>query len=457
MKKLSPLAIAAIADKIKSNQFVMQSPAQLKPSPHNAKKHPRGQKVKLRASIEAFGFTAPVLVDEDNVIIAGHCRKEVAEEMGLESVPTIILKGLGDVQKRALMLADNRIAELASWDQDQLILELNFLVENDFSVDLSGFSTGEHDILLEGSQVNAKKSDPDDLKEEDCKGPAVTLPGDLWVFDERHRLLCGSALDPAAYETLMQGDMAQMVISDPPYNEKVSNISGSGKIKHAEFAMASGEMSSAAFTTFLNSAFTLMHEHSEKNATAFYFMDWRHQREILDAAELVYGKLRQLCVWCKSNGGMGTFYRSQHELVFVFRKGDGPGINNFELGQNGRYRTNVWNYPGINTFKNKGHELLKLHPTVKPIALIADALRDCSHRKGLVLDAFAGSGTIILAAERTGRRARAIELEPKYVDTAIARWTRTVGKPVILYQTGQTYEEVMAERLSSRSYRGGAA
>jgi DNA modification methylase len=180
-------------------------------------------------------------------------------------------------------------------------------------------------------------------------------------------------------------------------------------------------------------------------------MDWRHAREIQDAARALFGSPRQLCVWAKDNGGMGTFYRSQHELVFVFKKGDAPHINNFELGQHGRYRTNVWNYPGVNTFKGKGYELLALHPTVKPVSLIADAIRDCSHRKGIVLDPFAGSGTILIAAERTGRYARAIELDPQYVDVSVKRWQRVTGAQAILAATGQTWDQVRAERLSAKN------
>jgi hypothetical protein len=239
-----------------------------------------------------------------------------------------------------------------------------------------------------------------------------------------------------------------MVITDSPYNVPIDgHVCGTGKVKHKEFAMACGEMSAKEFTAFLNAAMSQLHTFSQDGAVHYYFMDWRHVRELQDAALPLFGPPRQLCVWTKDNAGLGTFYRSQHELVFLFKKGEAPHINNFELGQHGRYRTNVWSYAGVNTLKGKGYELLALHPTVKPVSLIADAIRDCSHRNGIILDPFAGSGTVLIAAERTGRHARAIELEAKYVDVAVARWQRVTGKQAVLAATGQTWEEVQGERL----------
>jgi hypothetical protein len=223
-------------------------------------------------------------------------------------------------------------------------------------------------------------------------------------------------------------------------------VCGTGKIKHKEFPMACGEMSPKEFTAFLNAVMSHLCAFSKDGAVHYYFMDWRHVRELQDAALPVFGPQLQLCIWSKDNAGLGSFYRSQHELVFVFKKGDAPHINNFELGQHGRYRTNVWSYPGVNTLKGKGYELLALHPTVKPVSLVADAIRDCSHRKGIILDPFAGSGTILIAAERTGRHARAIELDPQYVDVAVKRWQRVTGRQAVLAATDQTWEEVQAER-----------
>jgi len=289
--------------------------------------------------------------------------------------------------------------------------------------------------------------DPDDVQVEAVLEEPVSQLGDLWQLGE-HRLLCGDALDAASYAAVLDGEQAQMSISDVPYNVPIDgHVCGGGKIKHREFAMASGEMSPAEFTAFLGKYFAHTHAALIDGGISFAFIDWRHAPELLAAAAPRFEAPRQMCVWVKDNAGMGTFYRSQHELVYAFKKGSAPHINNFELGQHGRYRTNVWNYPGVNS--GKGRQLLALHPTVKPVSLIADAIRDCSHRKGIVLDSFAGSGTILIAAERTGRRARAIELDPGYVDVAVQRWQRVTGKKAVLAATGQTWDEVDTERSHS--------
>lgn len=430
--------------------IIEQSPDELKPWPNNPRTHSDKQLVKLKASIQKFGFTAPVLVDESNVILSGHGRVQAAKELGLVTIPTRLISGLTEAKKRAYVIADNKLSQLSGWDNNLLKAEMEILIQEDFDIEATGFSTAEIDIMLDGTEESVG-SDPDDLQPEDIVGEIVSRYGDLWQLGN-HFLLCGDALNIDCYKAVMQGDLAQMSITDPPYNVPIEgHVCGSGKVKHKEFAMASGEMSPSEFTGFLSKAFSHMHAFAQDGAILYSFMDWRHAREVLDAASPLFGSPRQLCVWAKDNGGMGTFYRSQHELVFVFKKGDAPHINNFELGQHGRYRTNVWNYPGVNTFKGKGYELLALHPTVKPVSLIADAMRDCSHRKGIVLDPFAGSGTVLIAAERTGRHARAIEFDPQYVDVAILRWQRVTGKQAVLVLTGQTWEQVRAERSIAKN------
>jgi len=422
-----------------------QSPDNLKPWPNNPRTHSEKQLVKLKASIHRFGFTAPVLVDEFNVILSGHGRVQAAKELGLSTIPTRLISGLSETKKRAYVIADNKLSQLSGWDNNLLKSEMEILINEDFDIEVTGFSTAEIDIMMDGSEESVE-SNPDDLRPEDIDVTAVSQAGDLWQLGN-HLLLCGDALNPDCYKMLMQGEMAQMVITDPPYNVKIKgNVCGSGQIQHKEFVMASGEMSTIQFTNFLSQAFKQIFNTLQDGGIVYSFMDWRHASEIADAANPIFGTPRQLCVWVKDNGGMGTFYRSQHELVYVFKKGDAPHINNFELGQHGRYRTNVWNYPGVNTFKGKGFELLALHPTVKPVSMIADAMRDCSHRKGIVLDPFAGSGTVLIAAERTGRHARAIELDPQYVDVAIKRWQRISGKQAILKATGQTWDQVSVDR-----------
>lgn len=425
--------------------LVERPPGDLKPWPGNPRLHSDKQLVKLKASIQKFGFTAPVLVDEAGVILSGHGRVQAALALGLATVPTRVISGLSPVKKRAYVIADNKLSQLSTWDGALLRSELEILIQEDFEVETTGFSTAEIDLMVDGA-VETPQSGPDELQPEDVMPTGVSRPGDLWQLGH-HRLLCGNALDPGAYQRVMQDGLAQMVITDPPYNVPIDgHVCGSGKVKHKEFAMASGEMTPEQFTAFLNQALAQMAAVCQPGAIQFVFMDWRHTRELLDAAQPLFGGPRQLCVWAKDNAGMGSFYRSQHELVYVFKKGDAPHINNFELGQHGRYRTNVWNYPGVNTLKGKGYELLALHPTVKPVSLIADAMRDCSHRQGLILDPFAGSGTALIAAERTGRQARAIELDPQYVDVAIQRWQRITGGQARLAESGQTWEQVRQSR-----------
>ncbi|HBR69919.1 MAG TPA: DNA methylase N-4 [Rhodospirillaceae bacterium] len=401
-------------------QITVRAPAELKPWEGNPRIHNEKQLVALAASIKKLGFRVPIITNEEGVVLAGHGRLEVAKRLGLAEVPTIVATGMSKTEQRAFVLSDNKLAQLSQWDKPLLLNEVQLLLDDGFHIEMTGFSTAEVDLMIDG-EIDPEVVSHEDLHPEDmAKEPVVARRGDIWCLDQ-HRLYCGDATEMSSYGELMQkGELAQMCLTDPPYNVKVNgHVCGSGKTKHEEFAMASGEMSSGEFTDFLAGSCANIASYCQEGAIVFCFMDWRHMREMLDAGEKVFGKPRQLCVWSKDNAGMGTFYRSQHELVFVFRHGDAAHINNFELGQHGRYRSNVWNYPGVNTFTGKGFQQLALHPTVKPVSLVADAIRDCSHRKGIVLDPFAGSGTILVAAERTGRMARAIEYEPKYVDVAI--------------------------------------
>lgn len=434
----------------KLSGIIDRPPNDLNPWPRNPRTHSDQQLAKLKASILNFGFTAPVLVDEAGFILGGHARVQAAKELSLATIPTRVISGWTKAQKRAYVIADNKLSQLSAWDQDLLKAEMELLIQEEFDIEATGFSTAETDIMFYETEESGG-SDPDDLQEEDISREAVSRQGDLWQLGN-HRLVCADALEADSYKAVMQGALAQIVITDPPYNVPINgHVCGSGKVKHREFAMASGEMSQSEFSAFLAKSCTHLHTFSKDGAIAFIFMDWRHMREIQDAAKPLFGPPRQVVAWVKDNAGMGTFYRSQHEFVFVFKRGAAPHINNFELGQHGRYRTNVWTYPGVNTLKGKGYKLLALHPTVKPVGLIADAIRDCSHRKGVVLDPFAGSGTILIAAERTGRHARAIELDPQYVDVAVMRWQRVTGKQASLVNTGQTWDQVRAERVSAEA------
>ncbi len=354
-------------------------------------------------------------------------RLKAAMLLGIAQVPTICINDMTEAQKRAYILADNKLAENAGWDRELLALELQGLLEMDldFDVTATGFEMGEIDLLIGGS--DEEDDDADQLPEADPAVPPVTQPGDLWQLG-RHRLLCADATQPASFEILMGGEQAEMVFTDPPYNVPIDgHVSGLGSAKHFEFAMASGEMSEAEFIAFLSKVLGLLAAHSRDGAIHFVCMDWRHLFELLTAGRRVYSELKNLCVWTKTNGGMGSLYRSQHELVAVFKKGSAAHINNVELGRHGRNRTNVWAYAGMNSFGAERAEALSVHPTVKPVRLVEDAILDCSTRGGLVLDGFVGSGTTLIAAERAGRRGFGLECEPRYVDLTLQRFRTFTG------------------------------
>lgn len=416
---------------------------ELKPYKNNARTHSKKQVKQIAASIAQFGFVNPVLLDEEDYMIAGHGRVAAAKEIGLQTVPTIKIAHLTPEQIKAYRLADNKLAELAGWDDDILKIEFQHLQELADVLDLTvtGFEVAEIDILLGNDDKAAEADAPfDDL----VKTEPVSRPGDLWLLGN-HKILCGSALDANDYARLMGGEQAQLIFTDPPYNVRVKDISGLGKHKHAEFAMASGEMDRAEFLAFLGTALCHMADHSTDGSIHFVCMDWRHIEELVAAGREVYSELKNICVWAKDNGGMGSLYRSQHEFVAVFKNGTAPHVNNIQLGKHGRYRTNLWKYAGQNTFHAGREDDLAAHPTVKPTALVADAILDCSTPAGIVLDPFGGSGTTILAAESTGRHARLIELEPVYVDVAIRRWQKMTGKDAVHADTGKTFAQTEQE------------
>ncbi len=328
------------------------------------------------------------------------------------------------------------------------------MTELDFSFDLTltGFETAEIDLLFETlDPATVAAADPADAPPEPAPGPPVSRPGDLWWLG-RHRLLCADATQEQAFARLMAGEQARMVFTDPPYNVPIAgHVCGVGRVQHREFAMAAGEMDEQAFTGFLTTVLGHLARHSQDGAIHFVFMDWRHTGELLAAGRAVYAELKNLIVWNKSNAGMGSFYRSKHELVFAFKAGTAPHVNTFELGQHGRYRSNVWDYPGVNSFRPERLEELRMHPTVKPVAMVADAIRDCSHRGDVVLDAFCGSGTTLVAAERAGRVGRALEIDPVYVDTAVRRWQALTGEAATLAETGLAFDAVAAERAAPKA------
>lgn len=409
----------------------------------NARRHSDKQIDLIARSIREFGFVNPVLIDTGNAVIAGHGRYEAAKRLGLRTVPTIRLEHLTEAQVRAYRIADNRIADLSDWDEDLLRLEISDLVELEasgeisFDVSLTGFDTPALDILLEGDK-KAATSPPEMVELPDPEAGAVCKVGDLWQLGA-HRLFCGDALLEESYATLLEGEEARMVFSDPPYNVPISHhVSGTGR--HREFAMASGEMSREGFRDFLRQMLLRLLSCVVDGAILMVCMDWRHIEDLIAAGRAEKLDLKNLCVWCKTNGGLGSLYRSKHELICVFKKGTAPHVNNVELGRHGRYRTNVWDQAGANTFRRGRDNDLADHPTVKPTALIVDAIYDVSHRGDLVLDNFGGSGSTMLAAEKTGRRARLIEIDPLYCDVAIRRWQDLTGKQAVLVATGELWD-----------------
>ncbi|HIF59499.1 MAG TPA: DNA methylase N-4 [Rhodospirillales bacterium] len=408
---------------VMSDTIEHHAPSTLKPWANNARTHSKKQLRQIADSIELFGFTNPVLIDKDNVILAGHGRVEAAKQLNMDTVPCLRQDQMSDEQKRAYVLADNKLAENAGWDEELLAIELGALheLDLDFSLDITGFSIAEVDNLIEGTSVE-EANDPADDQLPDADVQSRCKSGDLWQLG-KHRLICGDSLDPQTIRRLMDGEQAQMVFTDPPYNVPIEgHVGNSGKIKHREFAMASGEMSKGEFTTFLQKAFANMADNSLDGSIHYICMDWRHMQEVMDAGNKIYDEFKNLIVWVKDNGGMGTFYRSRHEMIFAFKKGTAPHINTFELGQHGRYRTNVWEYKGVNTMRAGRMEELALHPTVKPVQMIADAIKDVSGRGDIVLDLFGGSGSTLIAAHKTGRRGYLCELDPIYCDRIIARW-----------------------------------
>jgi DNA modification methylase len=450
MKQTRASAATALLQAL-SHQIEQVPVNDLTPYGANARTHSKKQIGQIAGSITEFGFTNPILVDAQNQIIAGHGRLAAAKKLAMDTVPVIRLAHLSPAQKRAYLLADNRLADKAGWDQEILAAEFKALIDLDFDVDLTGFDLGEIDLVLDQADgAKREPANPEDDVPEVAPGQPISCNGELWQLGI-HRLVCGDARDCAVYQRLLQGEKAQFIFTDPPFNVAIDGHASRQERGHdREFAMASGEMSEEEFTGFLTGAFKHLVAHSVDGSLHDICMDWRHVSEMMAAGRTVYSELKNLCVWSKSHAGMGTFYRSRHELVFVWKAGKGPHINNLEFNENGRIRSNIWEYAGCSSMRTGRREELALHPTTKPVALVADAIRDCSHHNGIVLDPFAGSGTTLIAAERTGRRARVIEIEPRYADVIVRRWQAYTGKIATLVATGQSFEDIEAERQSGQ-------
>jgi DNA modification methylase len=416
----------------------------LKAYKNHSREHSKAKLSKLAKLIEEFGFLIPILIDSKNKeIIAGHARLLAAQELGLEEVPTIPVGHLSSEQIRAFRIADNKITEGSEWNLDALKAEFVELKVLDFDLSLTAFEIPEIDMIILGEDgaINS-------LDDEIPKPPEnpVVQKGDVLQLG-KHRVACIDCRDELLMGKLIDGQAASLVITDPPYNVKVNGHVLSQTKTHAEFAMASGEMTKDEFTLFLTEVFSVCNQYSGNGSLHYHFIDHKHVEEMLEAGTRVYDKRLNICVWNKTNAGMGSLYRSQHEFCCVFKKGDNPHTNNIQLGKFGRHRTNVWTYPGMNTFSENRDELLSAHPTVKNTQMIADIILDASKPDEVVLDGFLGSGTTLLAAEQTGRVCYGSEIEPKYIEVCIARFQAISEEPVIHIESGLTFEELTHLRL----------
>ncbi|WP_373084848.1 site-specific DNA-methyltransferase [Sneathiella sp.] len=396
----------------------------------NPRLHDKAQLKRIAASISEYGFTNPVLIDEQNCLIAGHGRLGGASLAGLSEIPAIRITGLTKAQKRSLRIADNRIAERSTWSSELLAHELEALIELDFDLEMTGFDIIEIDGLMALDDTPVADDPP--LAPPPAK--PVSQPGDLWACGN-HRIFCGDARSDEAYRLVTGGKLVDLVITDVPYNVAIKgNVSGSGR--HSEFAMASGEMTIEQFRGFLLEALGHARNASRDGSLHYVFIDWRSIADLIMTGRELYSSLKNVITWVKPNGGMGSFYRSQHEFIAVFKHGEASHINNIQLGRLGRYRTNVWQYPGASGFSKTRKQDLEDHPTVKPVKLIADAIRDASGPGDLVLDPFGGAGTTMHAAESVGRKAALIEIEPSYVDVTLRRYQEAAGiEPLLLIST----------------------
>lgn len=428
--KLGPTQLVAVCSLRFARSFKNYPPATIK---------------KAARFIEAFGLRVPILVDSERNVVCGDVWALAHKQLELPEIPALFAEGLSTDQLKAYRLGMARIPELGDWDDEVLAEAFADWSSRDldFDIELPGFDTPEIDSFVEQFGANASLEDKEDANHDEDRGPQITKPGDMWKCG-RHLILCGNSSDESAFYQLLKNEKANAVVTDPPYNVAVNgHVGGKGQIHHREFAMASGEMTSAQFVEFLTAFMRNCISYSVDGSLHYIFMDWRHAQELLRAAGGLYTELKNIAVWIKSNGGMGSFYRSRHELAFIYKSGKAAHRNNVQLGRFGRNRTNVWEYAGANGFNGRtteeGH-LLGMHPTVKPVQMLADILLDCTSRGDIVLDPFLGSGSTLIAAERVGRKLRAIEIDPRYVDVSIRRWQRHTGDHAIHADTGGPFK-----------------
>ena len=417
----------------------------LKSYSRQVRRHAQSKIKRLAKFMEKSGVIIPLVVDKDNFVILGNARLTALILLGVESVPVIRVSHLDEGMIRALILADNQFTLNADWYKQALREELLYLEPRMLEIGLElidlGFETGQLDITIGDLELDA----PADETPVPSDQPPVTQTGYVWHLGA-HKLICGDARDEKTYQSLMGDELADMAFGDLPYNVKIDgHVCGNGSIQHREFAMASGEMTPAEFIAFMAMIFSHLRKFSKGGSVHMQCMDWRHSLELLTAAQQADYSYLNMAVWVKHTGGMGSLYRSQHELVHVFKSGTAAHINNVRLGKFGRNRTNVWQYEGANSLRAERKGDLALHSTTKPVDMVADAIKDCSARGGIILDPTAGAGSTLIAADRTGRIARLIELDAAYCDVIVKRWQNLTGKKAVLGATGQAFDDMLAQ------------
>jgi DNA modification methylase len=412
----------------------------LRPSLRKIRKLDLAHVREVASSISALGFCVPILVGRDNEIINGEVSYEAAKQLGLDRLPCVRIGHLTPEEQRVLRLAVNRLAEKGDWNLDALKIEFSELIVTDAPIEITGFSAAEIDhIILDEDEQRLEQGplEPD-------AATAVAKIGDVFQLGP-HRIVCGDATDPTVLARLLEDEaIARLILTDEPYNVKIAgNVTGR---PHREFAMASGEMSDAEFLAFNGAWVASALLYLCDGGILGTFIDWRGLPTVHSAAAKHGLVSLNLIVWAKTNAGMGSLYRSQHELLPLFKKGGAPHVNNVDLGKRGRWRSNVWTYPGASSQGSDARRGLKDHPTVKPTAMLEDALLDLTNRGDIVIDPFLGSGSTLIAADKTGRVCRGVELDPLYIDVIVRRYEAATGVPAVLIETGETFEALAARR-----------
>jgi len=415
----------------------------LRPASRQVRKVTEAQVARLVASIESFGFVRPILIAEGVRVIDGHALLKAAERLGLSTIPVVRVDHLSPAEVRALRITLNRTSETGSWDVEALTIELAALEIEGFDLEVTGFSDIEIDGLLR-TDHDLETSPPEPAED----AVAVTRLGDLWRLGD-HRVICADARDPNALSTLMGEEKARVILTDEPYNVPI--VGHVTKKAHREFEVAAGELSAEEFLKFNLDWASASLTHLIDGGLFGTFIDWRHVDVVLAAGATLGLHLQNIIVWSKTNAAMGSLWRAQHELLPIFKKGTAAHVNNVALGKNGRHRTNVWSYPGANVPGSDANAMLAKHPTPKPVAMLADAMLDVTMPGEIVLDPFLGSGSTLMAAQRTGRICGGVELDPLYVDLVIARWSAATGCAAILEATGETFNVVATRRAQERA------